>query len=165
MMQRFLCFVLLPVTMWAALLSPQPPAAAQSRRTVVVIVAASLSASNVALGALRHAFDGYATDLNGTRLIPFNLAVGAPAREVLDRVLLGLSQDKVPNYWIDRKIRQGTDAPRSLPSAELAMRVVASLKGAIGYLEADPSSVPAALSVLAVDGKRPGDEDYPLTLR
>lgn len=63
-------------------------------------------------------------------------------------------------HWIDRKIRQGTDAPRSLPSAELAMRVVASLEGAIGYLETNPNSVPSALSVLAVDGKRPTDQDY-----
>lgn len=40
------------------------------------------------------------------------------------------------------------------------MRVVASLEGAIGYLETNPNSVPSALSVLAVDGKRPTDQDY-----
>ena len=102
--------------------------------------------------------------LNGKRLIPFNLIVGTTARAVLDKVLFGLTQERIPYYWIDRKVREGVDAPRVLPSREMALRVAASLKGAITYVDAAPSVVLATLRVLSIDGFSPSAPDYPLTI-
>lgn len=162
MTQRIICFGLFALFLLAFSVPPKQSASAQGNRPICVIVAASLGASDIPLRTLRHAYEAYPTDFSGARLVPFNLALGTPARTIFDKALLGLSPEKVPLYWIDRKIRQSTDPPRSLPSPELLLRVVASLKGGIGYLEADPATIPNALRVLSVDGRRPTDSDYPL---
>lgn len=165
MFKRIISIFLFIVLSGAALLPPMPRAAAQAGTPLIVIVSAALGHSDIALGTLRHAFEGYATDLNGTRLIPFNQAIGTPARSILDKAVLGLEADKVASFWIDRKIRQSVDPPRALPSPDLVLRVVATLKGAIGYIEADPSSIPSAVRVLSIDGKAPNDPNYPLIAR
>jgi hypothetical protein len=74
--------------------------------------------------------------------------------------LLGLASDRVGAYWIDQRVRFGKTPPRVIASPELVMRVVASLKGAIGYVEMNPGSVPSALTVLKVEDKAPTDPGY-----
>lgn len=165
MFKRIISIFLFAAWSCAALWPPMPRAAAQASKPVVVIVSAALGNSDITLATLRHAFEGYATDLSGTRLIPFNQAIGTPARSILDKAVLGLEPDKVASFWIDRKIRQSVDAPRALPSPDLVLRVVATLKGAIGYTEASPSSIPSAVRVLSIDGKAPSDPNYPLSVR
>jgi hypothetical protein len=143
-------------------IQPKQRVVAQAAQPVLVVVSSALGVSDISLAKLRQVFEGTATELNGRRLIPFNLMVGTTARAVLDKVLFGLTQERIPYYWIDRKVREGIDAPRVLPSREMALRVAASLKGAIAYVDAAPSIVPATLRVLSIDGIRPTAPDYPL---
>jgi len=79
-----------------------------------------------------------------------------------DKLVLEMSPDEVGRYWIDRKIRGQTGAPRTLPSVDLVRRVVASLGGTIAYLRA--TDVTADLEVLTIDCHHPTDPGYPLKI-
>jgi hypothetical protein len=77
-------------------------------------------------------------------------------------VLLHLSGDRVGAFWIDQKIRTGISPPRSLATHDMLLRVIASLKGAIGYAQMDPRAMPLGLVALTVEGKSAADPAYPL---
>jgi hypothetical protein len=110
-------------------------------------------------------FEGYKTEFNGKRLIPFNQESGSQARERFDRLVLGLTPAQVGQFWVDQRVRGGTQAPRALASPELTLRVVASLPSSIGYVALDPNAVPAGLKALSIDGKRAIDGDYPFAAK
>lgn len=142
---------------------PQTPDAnAQARPPLLVIVSSALGGSEIGLGTLRSAFQGNSTDLNGKRLIPFNQAPGSPERVRFDQVVLGLGPDQVARFWIDQRVRNGLQAPRTLQSPELALRLAASVPGIISYFAGQPSAVPKGLTALKIDGKAPTDSGYPL---
>ena len=129
---------------------------------ILVIVSAATPGSEIPLGTLRNAFEGYPTDFNGKRLVPFNHPTGTPTRARFDKVLLGLVPNQVGQFWVDQLVRGGRQAPRTLPSSELALRVVASVPGSISYVAMVPNALPPALKILAIDGKRPTDSHYAL---
>ena len=97
----------------------------------------------------------------GTPLIPLNRPVGSPARVAFDQLVLKMNPDEVGRYWIDRKIRGQTGAPKAIPSLELLRRAVASVAGTLTYLSA--SELTADLMIVNVDGKRPTEAGYPLS--
>jgi len=147
----------------AVYVSPGPRASAQPEYPVLVLVSSASRNTDIGMGTLRRVFEGYSTEVNGDRLVPFNLMLGAPARTVFDRAVLGLAPNQVGPFWVDRKIRQSVDPPRTIPSPQLMLRVVASLRGGIGYLSADPRTLPGELRALSIDGRGPTDPRYPLT--
>ena len=159
------CLVVVALLICAAWSGHGARVSAQTAAALLVIVAAGTSGADIEIGTLRQAYGGYSAIYNGTRLIPFNQAVGTPARALFDRIVLDLSPDQVGAYWVDRKIRNGGQPPRTLPLANLVVRVVASLPGAIGYIEMDPRALPSTVRVLTIAGKRPEDPDYPLRNR
>lgn len=71
---------------------------------------------------------------NGGRVVAFNLPPSSLERKLFDRVVLNLSPDQVSRYWIERRIRGGDLPPRTAPTAAFAVRLVASLPEAIGYV-------------------------------
>jgi hypothetical protein len=71
------------------------------------------------------------------RIVPLNLPPRTPGRLLFDRVVLGMDADTSFRYWIDRKIRGGEPAPRSVPEPELVIRIVQKLETAIGYAPAN----------------------------
>ena len=135
---------------------------AQPKPPVLILVAASMGGTDISLTTLRGAYENQTTIYRGSRLIPLNLPTGTPARQIVDRVLLSLTPDRVGTFWIDQKIRHGIEAPRSTPSPEMMVRAVGSLKGLIGYVQMNPSAIPSAVTVLTVDGKKPSDPAYAL---
>jgi hypothetical protein len=84
---------------------------------------------------------------DGTRVLPFNYPAGHPLRVDFDRLVLGFDPNETARYWIDARIRAGGEAPRSLGTPSLAMRVVSQLRGSIAYVPADEST--AGLRVVA----------------
>lgn len=84
---------------------------------------------------------------DGTRILPFNYVAGDALRTGFDRTVLGWSPDQAARYWIDARIRSGTEAPRTLSSPSLVVRVVMQLQGSIGYVPA--SSVPQGVRIVA----------------
>jgi hypothetical protein len=147
------------LTTWE-LARPASRVFSQSGSPLLVIISAATGATDVDIATLRRVFENELSAVDGFRLIPLNLPPGSTARSRFDRVLLGLAPDRMGAYWINQRVRFGKTPPRVIPSPALVMRVVASLKGAIGYLEMDPSSVPSALTVLSVEGKAPNEPGY-----
>jgi hypothetical protein len=150
----------LALSLLAAALSPITAQRAHATgKALVVIVAANLGVKDVSTAALRRIFQGLATDFEGgKRYIPLNLATGTAARVHFDRAVLGLEPTQVGAFWIDRRIRDESPPPRTIPSPELALRIVASLPGAITYVY--PELLNATVRVLTVEGKGPGQPGY-----
>ena len=69
---------------------------------------------------------------DGDTIVVLNLEVGTPARVYFDNVVLGMDATQVARFWIDRRIRFGTAAPRKF-SASVMAKVVAALPQSIGY--------------------------------
>jgi ABC-type phosphate transport system substrate-binding protein len=76
---------------------------------------------------------------DGDRAIPLNAPPDDDRRHAFDRAVLGMSPDEVARYWLDLRIRGGGTAPREVGDAVLTVKLVAKLKGAIGYVPAGTS--------------------------
>jgi hypothetical protein len=75
---------------------------------------------------------------NGESIVVFNFAPGTNERTRFDEIVLGMDPDQAAHFWIDRRIRDGGAPPRKVPSVQMMQRVVASLRGSIGYLPEIP---------------------------
>ncbi|MFT3924427.1 MAG: hypothetical protein QM778_17955 [Myxococcales bacterium] len=129
---------------------------------LVVIVAKGEAVRGLSLSELRSIFEGNSTQYaRGRYFIPINQPAGSPLRERFDRIVLGRDPDEAGRFWVDRRIRTGQEPPRTLPTEDLAARVVASLPGAITYVPAD--LVPPGVATIAIDGKLPGASGYLLS--
>ena len=71
-----------------------------------------------------------------------------------------MSSEEVSRYWIDRKIRGESGAPKAVGSVELLQRVVSKLEHSVAYVRAD--QVRPEVRVVAIDGSVPGDSGYRL---
>jgi hypothetical protein len=96
-------------------------------------------------------------------LVPLNHPVRTHERELFDRKVLGLEPGDVGRFWINRRIRDEGVPPRTVPSPQLAPRVVASYPGAIAYVSSSllaKMAVSTQVRILSVDGKSPSDPGY-----
>lgn len=146
----------------AALYASLPRAAdAADEVRLAVIVARRSSVSNIALTELRRIFmsESIRSD-DGTDFIPLNHPPHAATRTIFDRVVLRMSPDAVTRFWIDRRIRGQKGPPKTVDNIALLRRVVASLNGAISYVEA--SALTDEVRAVRIDGQLPTDKDYPL---
>lgn len=144
-----------------AALFPASPAVRAAGKPIAVIVGASSSIKDIDFAILRRAFSGLPAEVDGKRLIPINQANGTPLRNGFDRALLGLEPADVGKYWIDKRIRDEGAPPKTVPSAELAVRIAASLPNAITYVNTE--LVNASVKVISVGGKLPGQAGYPIS--
>lgn len=135
-------------------------AAAESKK-LVVVVAKTSTMTSISRSDLKHAFTGDSVSGGGKTLVPFNLANATPEREGFDKTVLGMSPDEVGQFWINRKVRGQSAAPRSLPSVAHIAKVVAKFPGAIGYLPAD--ALTADVKAIPVDGVAYTDAKYNIT--
>lgn len=158
-MRRTFC-VAIVVGLLLAVASPMKRGTAQAGKGLVVVIAPAFPVKDISLANLRRAFEGLATEVGGKKVIPINHPTGTPARTSFDRVVLGLEPAAVGQFWVDRRIRAEGAPPKTVPSPELALRVVASLVGAITYVA--PELANASVKVLTIDGKAPGQPGYPL---
>lgn len=71
-----------------------------------------------------------------------------------------MSRDQESKYWIDRRIRGQSGAPRSAPNADTLLKVAAKFPKAITYVPA--SAVRAGVRLLQVEGKLPYEAGYSL---
>jgi len=99
-------------------------------------------------------------DPSGERIVPFNQAAMAPDRVAFEAKVLGMSPDEVASYWIDRKIRGQSGAPKAVGSPDLVQKVVSKVDHSIAYVRLD--QVRPEVRVIAIDGKLPTDAAYQL---
>jgi hypothetical protein len=159
-MKRKLTLFVAVLPLWLVVFVPLPHAArAQAARPLLVIVAQATGLTDISAALLRRAFQGYPAEYQpGKRLLPLNHPINSPERQRFDRVVLGLNPDEVGRFWVDQRIRSAGQPPRTLPSPELAVRVVLSFAGAITYTTAD--MVKPGLNVLKIEGKAASDPSY-----
>ena len=135
------------------------PEARAAGQPMIVIVGIANPLKDASAGMLRRAFQNegqeYAT---GKRLIPINQPPGSPAREQFDRAVLGLKPDEIGRFWIDRRIRAQGGPPKTVPSSDLAVRLVMALPGAIAYVTADLLN--DKVRALTIEGKAAGAVGY-----
>jgi len=116
---------------------------------LAVVVAPNSPLNNLSMYELKHLYMGeYINGPDGRRLLPLNR--NPPERAVFDATVLGMNADQAASYWIDRRIRGQSSSPRAVPSADLALRLVAHLEGAIAYVRSD--EVRPGVNVVRVDG-------------
>lgn len=130
----------------------EPPA------PLAVVVGQTTKLSEISLATLRSVFRSEPTNApDGKRFVPLNAPLKSYERELFDRKVMGLAPDEVAQFWITRRIRDEGLPPRTLPSVDLGLRVVASYPGAITYVSA---KIVKGVKVLKVDGKLPYEAGY-----
>jgi len=127
-------------------------------KKLVVVVAKGSSLTTISRGDLKRCFTGESVSGGGKTLVPFNAATSSPDRVGFDKAVLGMSPDEVGRFWVDRKVRGQSGAPRSLPSAAHIAKVAAKFPGAIGYLPED--QLTSDIQAVQVDGVAYTDARY-----
>jgi hypothetical protein len=127
-------------------------------KKLVVVVAKGSSVTNISRGDLKRCFMSEPVSAGDKTLVPFNASPNSPDRIGFDKAVLGMSPDEVGRFWVDRKVRGQSAAPRSLPSAAHVAKVAAKFPGAIGYLPAD--QLTSDVQAVAVDGVAYTDAKY-----
>lgn len=150
------------VSVGAGLCTGMPATLAQTE-PLVIVVGQAFAVNDISLADLKTAFNGRIVHIQGKQLVPINHVAGAPMRVEFDRLVLQLEPEAVGRYWVDRRIRDEGIPPRSVPSPELAMRVVAAIPMAVTY--ARRSMLIPTVKVLTVDGRAAGQPGYALTPR
>jgi len=141
-----------------------PQAEADGSKTeLAVIVSADSSISELSFYELKLLYKGGKVAQPGGRaLIPLNRSTKSADRVGFDRSVLGMSQREAAEYWIDRRIRGRSGAPKAVDPVDLVVKVVAGLNGAVAYVPAG-SATGNDVKVLRIDGKKPGESGYRVT--
>lgn len=129
--------------------------------SLAVIVARNSSLESLTLFQLKRIFLGDQTrDPKGHKLMPLNRGAKTSERIGFDRSVLGMSPDEVARYWIDRRIRGHSGAPRAIDPTRLLQRVIARFPEAIGYAYSD--QLTEDVRAIRIDGCLPDEPSYPV---
>ena len=146
-----------------ALLLPTFADAENGSEELAVVAAKQSALEALSLNQLKRLYLGDPIQgPGGEKLLPLNRDPKSPERIGFDRSVLGMSPEAVARYWIDRKIRGQSGAPRAVDPGPVAERVVARLPGALAYVRA--KEVGAEVKVLRIDGKKPGEPGYAVVM-
>ncbi len=149
------------VSLVSLAIAPFSAHAAGPAESIAVVVGKQGSLEVISLSELKRLFLGESSvGPQGQKLIALNRDPKSEERAGFDRTVLGMSPEAAARYWIDRKIRGQSSAPKAIEPAAVLQRVVARLGGAIGYVRA--REVSADVKIVRIDGKRPGDAGYPI---
>lgn len=134
-MHKYFCYALL-YSVIAALFIEAPRVSAGQGAKLVVIVAKESPVADLSRAELKRVYLSDKLIVAGQKLVPFNFTAGTAERSAFDRTVLGMSPEVMQRFWVDRKIRGQADAPRSLPSSAIMIKVVAKFPGALAYIPA-----------------------------
>ena len=145
--------------------APAPTVATAAQgEPYALIVNPALGVTHVSLAAARRIFLGEQQFWpGGARVVLFVHAPGTPGREVALRHLYRMRDEEFRRYWIAKTFRGDVaSGPKIVSTDALAKRLTASIPGAVTVIRA--SEVDAAVKVLTVDGRAPGEAGYALTV-
>jgi hypothetical protein len=136
--------------------------AAATAGDVAVVVRPDTPADNLSFSEIRKLLLGDRQFWNSNLRV--TLLIRAPAareREVVLKTIYHMSESQFRQYWISKVFRAETSSgPKIVYSNEMAAELVNALPGSVAFVDA--AEVPKGLKVLKIDGKLPGDKDYPL---
>lgn len=137
---------------------------AQSARPVeiAVVVHPSAPLASLSLANLRRIFLGEQQFWGDhTRITLLIHAPGTPERDAALRLVYQMNEADFRRYWIAKIFRaEVAVGPKIVYSTGMARLLVATVPGAIALLPAN--QVDASMRVLPIDGRRPGEDGYPL---
>jgi hypothetical protein len=129
---------------------------------LAVVVATSNSANSLSLYELKRLYMGDKIRIGGKKAIALNRDPKSTERKGFDQSVLGMTPEEAASYWIDRRIRGRSGAPKAVEPAEVLQRVVSKLPGSIGYVRL--RDVKPGVKVLKIEGKGPSDAGYPVVV-
>jgi len=151
-MQKY--FILAAAVLLGAYLAPL---AAQTSRgaDIAIVVHADTPVTNLSLAEVRKFFRGerqyWATGLPVVLLV----------RDVVLKVIYQMTEAQFRQFWVAKIFRaESVSAPKLVYSNDITNQLVASLPGAISFVDAH--QVGPGLKVVRVDGHLPGEPGYPL---
>jgi hypothetical protein len=144
------------------LLSPSAGAGGGAE-PMAVVVANNSSLNDLPLYKLKRLYLGDSiAEPSGRKLIPLNRGNKTHERIDFDQRVLGMTPKEASRYWIDRRIRGRSGAPRAVDPATVLQKVVAQVPGAIAYVRV--SELSKNVKVVKIGGKKPTDPGYPITV-
>ena len=148
---------------WLGAVLPWPsPAQTAHGPDIAVVVHPDTPVSDLTLTEVRKVLLGERQ--YWTTKLPVVLLIRAPVareRDVVLRVIYQMSEPEFKQYWIAKIFRaESASPPKILYSNDMQLDLVTAMPGAIAFVDA--RNVRAGAKVLRVDGKLPGDRDYPL---
>ncbi|HEX5099214.1 MAG TPA: hypothetical protein VFV94_06925 [Polyangiaceae bacterium] len=141
-------------------LAPAPAAADGALEPLAIVSSKRGGASELTLYQLKRLYLGDNVQAGGLDLIALNRDAKGAERIGFDASVLGMAPDAVARYWIDRRIRGQSGAPKSVEPSSVIQRVIANLPRAVGYVRM--SEVGPDVQVVKIDGRRPSDAGYPI---
>lgn len=129
-------------------------AVAASAGEMVVIVNKSNAAANLSPKQVKNHFMRIVADWsNGEKVRPVDQPGGTPIRSAFLDKLIGMSPAEFERYWIEKQYSNAENPPMKAPDDATVIKLVATLKGGIGFVSqeslaaADNASVKPVLSV------------------
>lgn len=142
------------------LLAPETEANGAVGEALAVVTSKQSGVSELSLYQLKRLYLGDAVQVAGRELIALNRDAKGAERIGFDETVLGMTPEAAARYWIDRRIRGQSGAPKAIEPAAVIQRVVARLPRAVAYVRA--REVGPDVQVVRIDGRRPGDAGYPI---
>lgn len=137
-------------------------AGTSSQEPLAIVVAKDSSIRDLSLYQLKRLYLGDSMNTpDGKKLLPLNRGTNTHERVGFDKSVLNLTPEEAARYWIDRRIRGQSGAPKAVDPANVLQKVVARLPGSISYVR--HSELTDAVKVVKIDGKLPGDASYPIS--
>ena len=140
------------------------PSTAQTARStdIAVVVHPDTPISDLSLAEVRKVLLGERQ--YWTAKLPVVLLIRAPVareRDVVLRVIYQMSESQFKQYWVAKIFRaEAATPPKIVYSNDVELQLVAAMPGSIAFV--DTRNVRPGLKVLRIDGRLPGDRDYPL---
>jgi ABC-type phosphate transport system substrate-binding protein len=142
----------------------QGPSTAQTTRggDIAVVVNSDTPVSDLSLSEVRKVLLGERQYWNSK--LPVTLLIRAPQareRDVVLKVIYQMSEAQFKQYWVAKIFRaEAASPPKIVYSNDMQYELVTAIPGAIAFVDA--RAVRPGAKVLRVEGRLPGDKEYPL---
>jgi hypothetical protein len=145
-----------------ASLAATPPVDPDTQADVAVIVHPDVAVDNLSIADLRRIVLGDREFWPAS--VRITLLLRAPVaheRDVILKNVCQMTEAQFRQHWIGKVFRADTAlAPKIAYSNEMAIDLVSRVPGAMAFVNA--SQVTKGMKVVKIDGRLPGDKDYPL---
>jgi hypothetical protein len=141
-------------------LAPSPAVADNVPEPLAIVTSKRGGVSELSFYQLKRLYLGDNVQAGGLDLVALNRDAKGAERTGFDATVLNMSPDAAARYWIDRRIRGQSGAPKSVEPASVIQRVIANLPRAVGYVRV--RDVSPDVQVVKIDGRRPGEPGYPI---
>src|SRR5690606_14686648 len=121
-----------------------------SQEPLAIVVAKNSAVHELSLYQLKRLYLGDSMNTpDGKKLLPLNRGTNTHERVGFDKSVLNMTPEEAARYWIDRRIRGLSGAPKSVDPANVLQKVVARLPGSVSYVRQHELS--DAVKVVKVD--------------